>query len=56
MSQDVAGLSMRQEFYNDNGPGDRGHSPKVLRQPQDVRVKPQRQKCLILGVLQAEMG
>jgi hypothetical protein len=56
MSQDVAGLSMRQEFYNDNGPGNRGHSPKVLHQLQGVRVEPQRQRCVIFGALQAEMG
>ena len=56
MSQDDAGLSMRQEFYNENGPGDRGHSPKVLHQPWGVRVKPQRRKGLIFEVLQPEIG
>jgi hypothetical protein len=56
MSQDVAGLSMRQEFYNDNGPGNRGHSPKVLHQPRGARVKPRRLKHLIFEVLQTEIG
>jgi hypothetical protein len=56
MSQGVARLSMRQESNNENGPGDRGHSSKVLRQPWGVRVKPRRRKCLIFGVLQPEIG
>jgi hypothetical protein len=46
---------MRQEFYNDNGPGNRSRSPKVAHQPWDVRVKPGQQKRLILWTLQSEI-